>query len=244
MNVLGSVSVWLVLGCGACSVDDRELTLAMGSGGGSGSGGAGQTAGSGGRTPSGGGADAGAGGESADGLVDGCADLDTDGVADCTTTLVTTPSFTEDVSGWVAVDDATLTWDEKNALADVPSGSAKLTASTSRASAAQCLELPGRQLVIAYAQVLAPAAPGAEGVAQAQLRVAFFERDDCTGEPSGFFETPPSTEADVWSTVQAGGLSDEAAQSMSVALVGVKASDAQQLNVHFDNVMLKTKDPG
>jgi hypothetical protein len=181
------------------------------------------------------GADAGSGGEAADGLVDGCADLDTDGVADCTTTLVESPSFVKDVKGWSPVEDAALTWDAKNALSDSPSGSARLSASTARASAVQCLRIPGRKLVIAYAQVLAEAAQG-------QLHVSFFTSKDCEGEASGFFETPPSASAEGWSTVQAGGLSDENAKSMAIALVGVKPSDVHQLEVYFDNVMLKTKD--
>lgn len=241
MNVRGQVLVWVLLGCCACAVDDRELALGGGVGGGGHGGSAGHDAGTGGRAGSGSPTEGGAGGEAADGLVDGCADLDTDGVADCTTTLVETPSFTEDVKGWEALDDAVLTWDSKNALSDEPSGCAKLSASTARARAVQCLKLAGRQLVIAYAQVLAESANGA--AARGQLHVAFFEKDDCTGDSIGFFETPPSTAADAWTTVQAGGLSDEAAASMAISLVGVKASSAPQLEVYFDNVMLKTKVP-
>jgi hypothetical protein len=51
----------------------------------------------------------------------GCADLDTDGVADCKSTLLETPSFTDDVSPWVAVGDAALSWDNVMLRAqDVP----------------------------------------------------------------------------------------------------------------------------
>jgi hypothetical protein len=71
------------------------------------------------------------------GWVDGCADLDTDGVADCTVTLVRSPSFTSDVSGWTALGDATLTWSAKNASTDLPSGAAELSSPSSLGRAQQ-----------------------------------------------------------------------------------------------------------
>jgi hypothetical protein len=238
MKLCGRVVLWALMTTCGCAIDDRELTLGV-SGGRGGSGEPG--AGSGGREPSGAGGEAGSANRPPDELVDGCADLDTDGVGDCTTTLVETPTFTDDVSGWVPVDDATLTWDERNALADLPSGSAKLSASSTRASAVQCLELTGRWLVIAYAQVLAEPAAPAE-MSRAQLQVSFFASRECEGEPIGFFETPTSVEQDDWVTVQAGGVSDEKSRSMSIALSGVKPAEAKELVVYFDNIMLKTKE--
>lgn len=240
MNVRGRIWVWMVLGLCACSVDERELALGSSGGSAGASGAAGQSAGASGRA-GGVSSEGGAGGESADGLVNGCADLDTDGVADCTTTLVKTPSFTDDVSGWSASGDAQLRWDAKNALSDRPSGSARLSASTSRAAAVQCTKVDGRQLVIAYAQVLAESVDG-ETPSRGQLHVEFFESQDCTGDATGFFETPPSTQADVWTTVQAGGLSEEGAASLAISLVGLKPADAVELEVYFDNVMVKSKD--
>ena len=54
-----------------------------------------------GESGSGGSAPEGAAGAAAStGLVDGCADLDTDGIADCKATLVKNPSFTSDANGW------------------------------------------------------------------------------------------------------------------------------------------------
>ena len=51
----------------------------------------------------------------------------------------------------------------------------------------------------------------------------------------------PSTGA--WTTIQAGGLSNATTSSVSIALVGIKAPSASELNVYFDNVMLKAKSP-
>jgi hypothetical protein len=253
---------------GACSLDERSLAIGSPSGGsgsserggdegpsGGGStsegGGAGRqsTSGSGGLTPtSGAGGSAsqpsGEGGEpSEDGLVNGCADLDTDGVGDCTVTLVKTPTFTENVSGWAAMGDATLAWDVKNALRDAPSGSAKLSAVSSRAAAQQCLPLDGRKLVIAYANAFVAEASDDEHPLQAQLAVSFYAEASCAGEATGFFETPPSTASATWITVQAGGLSDEGSRSMSISLVGVKPSAEAKLEAYFDNIMLKAQEP-
>lgn len=244
MNVRRLGSVLLLLGSWACSVDDRELSLdtAMGGEGGS----AAQAAGHSGKAGSdaNGSAEGGAGGTPGDdGLVDGCADLDTDRVGDCTVTLVKTPTFTKDVEGWEPLGDATLTWDAKNALSDSPSGSAKLSAASQRASAAQCLKLAGSRLVIAYANAFVEPTWDGEPAAQAQLQVSFYEGSKCAGDPNGFFETPPSTEAGTWVTIQAGGLSDEKTGSLSIALVGARSTSQSALDVYFDNVMLKTQDP-
>jgi hypothetical protein len=241
MNAARCGSLLLIVGSWACSIDNRELSLA---------GSMGQTAGSAGRPAGNGGSGArgsseggASGAPGPDGLVDGCADLDTDGVGDCTVTLVQTPTFTKDVRGWEAVGDAKLTWDAKNALSDAPSGSAKLSASSLRASAAQCLNLTGGKLVIAYANAFVDSVSEDERSAAAQLHVSFYEGTKCAGDPSGFFETPPSTEAGAWVTIQAGGLSDEKAGSLSIELVGVKPDGEAELDVYFDNVMVKAQEP-
>jgi len=200
----------------------------------------GSDGGSGAREPGGGGAGE-AGAAPTGGLVDGCADLDTDGIADCDVTLVETPSFTSDVNGWTPLEDAELTWDAKNALGDLPSGSARLIAATPRASAAQCVDLAGEQLVIAYAQAFVKPEPGAEDPPRALLEISFFEADACDGERSRYFATPPSAATDEWVTIQAGGLATDATRSLSIALVATKAQSAADVTVYFDNVMLKVQ---
>lgn len=230
-------SLTLTLCLGACSLDDRHLQPASGDEGMAGACAVGES-------DAGSSAPEGAAGEAAStGLVDGCADLDTDGIADCKATLVQNPSFTSDASGWTPLGDAKLTWDPRNALDDLPSGSAKLNASARRASAFQCVGLSGAQLVVAYASAFVEPAGDADGPAQTGLEVSFFDSDDCGGTRGGYFETPPSAVTGAWTTIQAGGLSTATTKSASVALVGIKAAFASELNVYFDNVMLKAKAP-
>lgn len=230
----GVLTVLLVC---ACSVDQRQLRPVLAD---EGVAGAAEEAGTGGNGA--GSASSGQdGGAPASDLVDGCADLDTDGVADCETTLVKTATFSDDVSDWLPETDATLIWAPQNALSDVPSGSARLSAAVSRTGALQCVALRGHQLVIAYANAFVEQ-PVSEGSVQAQLEVSYFETTDCTGARSGYFETPQSGVTDAWTTIQAGGVANEATRSVSIALIGSKAAEVPSLRVYFDNVMLKAEE--
>jgi hypothetical protein len=258
---LASLGVWLI----ACSLDQRNLQLDSAAGASTNGAGAGVddgVAGSSGSTstpePDGGAAGEGqpvgagmAGSPSTPALpplVNGCADLDTDKVADCSVTLVKNPAFKSDVESWAAVDDAMLAWDAGNALGDTPSGCALLTASgtsdldgSAFFRVAQCVAVPANQIVIAYANALVVSA-SAKAPAQAELEVSFFDAEDCAGQATGQFFTPPSA-ASAWTTIQAGGVSGLATKSASVALVGIKPYRAEALGVCFDNVMLKTQAP-
>jgi len=182
-------------------------------------------------------------------LVNGCADLDTDMVADCTVTLVKNPTFKSDVAGWTAVAPATLAWDPRNALGDTPSGCALLTATGATdidgsvfVRAAQCVAVPANQIIIAYANASVARSSGSGPSAEAELEVSFFDSEGCAGQPTGQFATPPSSTAG-WATIQAGSLSGAATTSASVALVGVKPFRADALSVCFDNIMVKAKPP-
>jgi hypothetical protein len=227
----------LLLGPIACALDDRTLLP-----GPVGAAGSGEADAGGGEGPGNGGQGSGGSGQSGGGdLVDGCADLDTDGVADCTVTLVHTPSFESDVSGWTATGDAELNWDEKNALSDSPSGSAKLSSRTSIAHATQCVPVDGRKLIVAYANVFVEAPEGSED-ARASLEVSYFASDDCSDVPEGFFETPASNQLNAWTTIHAGSVSLTTTRSVSVTLVGVKAQAASSQSAYFDNVMLSVRE--
>ncbi len=175
-----------------------------------------------------------------DGLVDGCADLDTDGIADCRVSLVTSPTFASDVSGWLPTDDAALIWDPKNALGDLPSGSAKLSAMAQRAGALQCVVIEGERLVIAYASAFVQPGGELDPAGQAELEVSFFAEGDCSGDRTSYFTTPPSRVSRIWTTIQAGAVSKATTRSVSIELVGVRAAAAATVTVYFDNVMLKT----
>ena len=180
-------------------------------------------------------------------LVGGCADLDTDGVPDCSVTLVKNPTFGSDVTSWDAAAAASLEWNDENALADAPSGCARLIATgksdidgSSPFRASQCVAVPANHLIIAYANALVMSDEPADDGSQAQLEISFFDGDGCQGAQNGNFFTPPSA-ASAWSTIQAGGVSGPATTSVLVSLVGLKPYRAETLSVCFDNVMLKTK---
>lgn len=193
--------------------------------------------------PSAGVASDGTGGAPArDALVDGCADLDTDGIADCDVTLLENGSFDEDTDGWIPAETTALAWDEANALADFPSGSAKISSEGARADALQCVAIGGDQLVIAYASARVESDAASDDLAQALLEVSFFESDDCTGTFLGFFETPPTVLGE-WTTIHAGALLPPETASVAVALVGIKPSSASEFAAYFDNVMLSAREP-
>jgi hypothetical protein len=228
----------LALGLPACPVDERRLVPAPTEVSTAGS------ASAAGGSEGEGGSSGDAAGSSGEGLVDGCADLDTDGVGDCGTTIVENPTFAEDVDGWKAAGGATLRCARKNALADLPSGSAEVTVQTPelgfrRVMAAQCVRLDGEWLVVAYASAFVEPTEDAGDPVRAQLEVNFFEGEDCAGRSDGFFETPASSRMGEWTTIQAGGVSRSSTRSLSIALVGVKAASGSELAVYFDNVMLK-----
>ena len=222
----------LVLGC---PIDRRELrTTAAGAGSRDASSDA--TAGVAAETPaseSEGGASSGS-----QDLVEGCADLDTDGVADCTTTLLDNGSFRDDVRGWQALAGTELSWQPKNALHDLPSGSAALDAAVPQASAVQCAALAGEQLVIAYSSAYVE---GSAGLGRATLEVSFFEEAACAGAPVLSFETPPSPQSNGWATLHAGAPSTPGTASISIALHVYKSDGAERTRAYFDNVMLKAQ---
>ena len=181
-------------------------------------------------------------------LVDGCADLDTDGVADCSVTLVKNAAFKSDIGSWTAVDDSRLAWDAKNALGDTPSGCALLTAEgttdidgSALFRASQCLPASAGQLVIAYANAWVAASEEVAAAAHAELEVSYFDAEDCAGKATGYFVTPPNAATGTWVTVQAGGVTGPATTSILVELVGVKPYRTGNLRACFDNVMVKTK---
>ncbi len=221
----------------ACAVDDRELRASAPEAGPRGGSGA-ESRGAAGEDPAPGHESSGGSSAASESLVDGCADLDTDGVADCTTTLVENGTFGRDVGGWRALDGTELSWQPKNALDDLPSGSAALeTATTTRAGAVQCVPLSGERLVIAYASAFV------EGDAEpsATLEVSFFESDACRGEPVRSFQTPPNARTDAWTTIQAGSPSTPGTASASIALLVYETGGSRRAHAYFDNVMLKAQ---
>ncbi|HEY2406928.1 MAG TPA: hypothetical protein VGI10_13045 [Polyangiaceae bacterium] len=247
-----------------CPVDQRQLALAaparddssgasggLTSGGNAGATDAGHVSGGSGGSGGSGALDAGADAFAGDAalvppLVDGCADLDTDGVGDCTVTIVMNADFKTNVLGWTPDTETTSVWDAKNALADLPSGSLLATGSgfidapgLTLDTVAQCVPLLGKQLLIVYANAFIAADQDPAG--QAAVDVRFFDQDDCAGDFRGTFSTPPSAVVGSWFTVQAGSLAADTTRSASIRLVTQRPLRASSFGVYFDNILAKAQ---
>lgn len=184
--------------------------------------------------------------------VGGCADLDTNGISDCSETLAKNADFKQDVQAWLAETDVTLTWDPMNAGGNPPSGSALVasigvidanaTGAALRA-ASQCLPVTGKRLVTVYAN--ARVDPGQDPDGHAEVDVFFFDAPGCTGNLASSFSTPQPLDAmpGVWLNLKAGSVSGELAQSMLVKLALSKPFRAPSFQARFDNVLVKVQSP-
>lgn len=184
--------------------------------------------------------------------VGGCADLDTNGIPDCSETIANNADFKQDVQGWLAETDVTLTWDPMNAAGDPPSGSA-VVASTgvidanatgaALRAASQCLPVAGKRLVTVYANARVDAGQDPDG--HAEVDVFFFNAPGCTGNLASSFSTPQPLDAmpGVWLNLKAGSVSGELAQSMLVKLALSKPFRAASFGARFDNVLVKVQSP-
>lgn len=249
-----------------CSLDVRELQprdmggeagIAEGEAG-SGASGANSSAGgsAGGSSGRAGSSNAGAGragaGSAGAPLIGGCPDLDGNGVSDCDETLVKNPTFVSDVDLWLPELDATVTWDEKNATSDSPSGSALVRAegvveSTIPGSAlrdvGQCIAVDGQQLLTVYANAFVPA--GQDEAGQAEVDVFFFDSSDCSGTLNASFVTPQPLDGSAgrWIELKAGAVSKDSTRSALVKLAVLKPFKAAAFEAHFDNVLVQTRTP-
>lgn len=185
-------------------------------------------------------------------LIDGCADLDENGVGDCRETLAKNASFGADVSDWQPELDAIAAWDEANANQDLPSGSALVRAegvveSTIPGSAlravSQCVAVGAKQLVTVYANAFVPA--GQDGAGRAEIDVFFFESGDCSGSSNKSFVTPQPLDGGVdrWLALKAGQVAEDATRSVLVKLAILKPFKAASFEARFDNVLVRTQTP-
>ena len=237
---------------GACSLDHRQLQLAVAGMGPAASGAddqglagrAGQAAGSSGQ----GGASEGGSVESAIPVAGGCADLDVDGVSDCTESNVQNGDFERDVAHWQPDMDTSVEWDASNAAGDPPSGSALIAspglidaAATGVAlrAAQQCIPMSGTKLVIVYANALVE--PGQDQQGRAEVDVAFFDSEDCSGPLTSSFSTPQPLDGSVgsWLTLKAGSVSAATTRSAQIKLALLKPFRALSFQARFDNVLLR-----
>ncbi len=181
-------------------------------------------------------------------LVDGCVDLDENGVGDCEETLLSNGDFKSDVKGWSADAETDLSWDDQNAAADLASGSALLSVKSSAAPggsgsvlrvAKQCVSMTAKQLVTVYANAFVESGQAAAG--HAEIDVYFFDAAACAGTYVTSFSTPQPLDAttDQWLTLKAGSVSGANTQSALVALALSQPLSAASFSARFDNVLLK-----
>lgn len=237
----------------ACSLDHRDLELAAsgaGPAGASGAGPAGGAANAGGSSGSAGLAGEAGAAEQPIPVVDGCADLDTNKIADCTETSVENPDFERNVAEWLPGMDTTVEWDAKNAAGDPPSGSALVAslgvidanaAGVALRAAEQCIRMAGSKLVIVYANAFVDPAQDEQG--RAEVDVAFFDSEDCSGPFSTTFSTPQPLDGGVgsWLTLKAGSISGASTKSAQIKLALLKPFRAPSFQVRFDNVLIRVE---
>jgi hypothetical protein len=189
-------------------------------------------------------------------LVDGCADLDGDGVSDCAETKIINATFVSDVSSWTREAQlgdpftTSVSWDAGNAWGSVPSGSARVSVSgtvdfngASLRAATQCLLVQPQELVIVYAN--ANVDVGQDPAGSAEVDVSFFDSSDCSGLSTSTFSTPPPGGASpgAWWTLHAGSPSGTATKSALIELGVVKPFRATSMTARFDNVLVKIQSP-
>ena len=254
---------------GSCSLDTRFPALASTEAGGSADGGASDNpARAGANNAAGAGSDsnlgdAGAGasvaGSSAQAgqsgsvqpMVDGCADLNMNQVADCKESLVSNPDMNKNVDNWLADPDTTVDWNSGNAWGDTPSGSALVASpgvidenavGAALRAAAQCVPVTGKKLITVYANAFVDSGQDPEG--HAEVDVFFFNQPSCAGTSTSGFSTPQPLDAatDTWLTLKAGSVSNDSTQSLLVKLAISKPFHADSFHARFDNVLLRIDD--
>ena len=174
-----------------------------------------------------------------------CGDIDGNQIDDCSETLLQNSRFDLNLDHWSAEAQVTSAWDAQNATSLTTSGSAKLVNTVPVASAIgltmagaeQCLQISGGAGYQVAARVLIPAGQG-EG--QAGVNLWVFGGDDCK---SNFLVaiTPAMTQTvGAWTTAQGVATLPAGAKSMIVRLVALKPFTQTQLQVSFDDVLVRT----
>jgi len=185
-------------------------------------------------------------------LVAGCPDLDGNSIGDCTETLVQNGDFKLDVGSWSPEPQTKIDWDDMNAAADLPSGSALVTGTNpaspgasgfSQHVAKQCLALSGKQLVTIYGNAFIDGGQAAGGYAEIDL--SFFDTPACAGSYMSTFSTPQPLDAskDEWVTLKGGSVSSTSTQSVSVALTVYQPLSQASFSARFDNILLRKQAP-
>lgn len=243
----------------ACPVDDRRLrpeaTSGAGTTGGSQVDAAGRGAGEAGAEPKplpagGAGGEGGAGlaangGEdSGPALIDGCVDLDDNGVGDCDETLVQNGDFRTTTDKWSADVVTQITWVARNAHADAPSGAAAVSVVDTadqdglmQSASTQCVPITAGGALEILVNFFIPSGQG-EGLAAVGL--FFFEQPDCKGPVKAPAQVSRA-ETDVWGLLRTTTLAPDTAASMQIRLAVSKPYRVPAFEVVFDNILVKRR---
>ncbi len=173
-----------------------------------------------------------------------CGDIDGNQIDDCSETLLQNSRFDLNLEHWSAEAQVTTAWDAQNATASTASGCAKLTNTLPVASlmgwtmagAEQCLQV---QSGLEYQIATRVFIPAGQGQGQAGINLWVFGGDDCK---SNFLVavTPAITQTvGVWTTAQGAATLPAGAKSMIVRLVVSKPFVQADLQVSFDDVLVR-----
>jgi hypothetical protein len=178
-------------------------------------------------------------------LVDGCPDLDANGVGDCTETLVKNPNFAENVADWSAGDDSFIEWSAQNHFDDLPSGSALVSVrgytdadGMMQRASSQCVTFETASKLRIFANVFYKSDQGEGGPG---LGLFFFGSSDCSGASLGFPLSVEATSADSWQTLTAERDVPEGSHSALVRLAVTKPLRSMVFKASFDNILTRTE---
>lgn len=242
-----AVSMVLPVVLSACSLDSRSLTMDPSSTPGS----AGNAPGSGGSTFN-----------PTDVELPLCV-YDEPVTADCTT-LVSNAGFAADISGWVAEDGISTTWDAMNA--STAGGSGSLTVLNLRhgrsmgvasGASVQCVRVSAGKYYDLTADVFiaegqgegldedgaCPTPPCSKGgyEGQAHLSVYFSDSTDCSPPTTGNIFSNKVAETGKWLHLEAMGRAPERAKSMEVRLDTQKPFREYFFSARYDNVFVRER---
>ena len=178
-------------------------------------------------------------------LVDGCADLDENGAADCKESEVSNSRFVADVDGWRADTGVSISWSTRDAYGDETSGSALVEASGTSDNdalgtfpASQCVPVVPGETARLFAEVRVSSG---QGMGFAGLQVWFFDAPGCVGSLQSSLSTPYSNQLDTWLPLSGEAMVPRGAKSASVRLAVIKPFKGPLFATHFDNVLFATQ---
>jgi hypothetical protein len=209
---------------------------------------------SGGTTNSGGGGAASSGGTSSGGGAGGsaggpadsgpCGDLDLNGVQDCDETIANNARFDTSAASWVAEPSVTQLWRTEDARGVAGSGALGLTFTTTGnggnawglAAASQCQAAWSEDTLVVGARVMVP--QGQAG-GRAQMELAFFDNDGCTGTVLSSQTAALSSATGAWQPLHKKVQVPPGTRSALLRLAAVKPGTQASLEVRFDDVLFR-----